>query len=234
MDCYDHTPVNTREVKQYTNSNGTQVNYRSITTFLRQYYFNALDYFINDRLEVLFSHSILYCNSERVTVSDFGIEERKGDSNWFNGEFTINKQGQTYTPEYQIYEGLEVVSLSPINGGIYTEASILPIAEYSFQLLFNKAVSLIDTPNVKVYRDGILIIDVNNELQYGLTDNDLFISNLTSYATFTNGSYSIVIEPNQVFSGAEFWQGFGANEWTFEVVDGEYDNTQYNNEYLLN
>jgi len=25
MNCYDHTPVNTREVKQYTNSNGTQV-----------------------------------------------------------------------------------------------------------------------------------------------------------------------------------------------------------------
>jgi hypothetical protein len=234
MDCYDHTPVNTREVKQYTNSNGTQVNYRSITTFLRQYYFNALDYFINDRLEVLFSHSVVYCNSERVTVSDFGIEERKGDSNWFNGEFTINKQGQTYSPEYQIYEGLEVVSLSPINGGIYTEASILPIAEYSFQLFFNKAVSLIAIPNVKVYRDGVLIIDVINEPQYGFADNELLIASLTSYATFTNGSYSIVIEPNQVFSGAEFWQGFGANEWTFEVVDGEYDNTEYNNEYLLN
>jgi hypothetical protein len=224
MDCYDHTPVNTREVKQYTNSNGTQVNYRSITTFLRQYYFNALDYFINDRLEVLFSHSVVYCNSERVTVSDFGIEERKGDSNWFNGEFTINKQGQTYTPEYQIYEGLEVVSRLPLHLGVYTVDNLSAI-----KLTFNKNISLVDGFIIKLYKGGVL--QTITPTTYDVTDNLLEV---TPDYTFTNGSYSIVIEPNQVFSGAEFWQGFGANEWTFEVVDGEYDNTEYNNEYLLN
>ena len=34
--CYEHTPVNKMEFKQYTTSNGYQINYRNSTTFLRK------------------------------------------------------------------------------------------------------------------------------------------------------------------------------------------------------
>lgn len=122
-DCYDQTPVNKRDLKQYVNANGLQTNYRAITTFLRKYLINSIDYFINDRFEVLFSHQQVYVNGERAVISDFKIDERKGDTNWLNGEFTVNKQGQQLVESYQLYEYLDLVSFSP--SGVYT--SQLPV-----------------------------------------------------------------------------------------------------------
>lgn len=117
-DCYDNAPANKRDLKQYVNSNGFQSNYRTITTFLRKYLISAVDYFINDRLEVLFSHGLVYCNLERVVVSDYKAEERVGSTNFLNAEFTINPQNQTLTQSNQLYEYLDLVSFSP--SGIYT------------------------------------------------------------------------------------------------------------------
>ena len=117
-DCYDNAPANKRDLKQYVNSNGFQSNYRTITTFLRKYLISAVDYFINDRLEVLFSHGLVYCNSQRVVVSDYKAEERVGNTNFLTAEFTINPQNQTLTQSNQLYEFLDLVSFSP--SGIYT------------------------------------------------------------------------------------------------------------------
>lgn len=86
-DCYDNTPANVREVKQYVTSLGQQVNYRTITTFLRKIKIDYLSYFINDRLEVLFSHQRIYVNGQRVVVSDFKPTERILDTNFFDVEF---------------------------------------------------------------------------------------------------------------------------------------------------
>jgi len=221
--CYDNTPVNKREVKQYVNSNGKQVNYRTITTFLRQYYIDALDYFVNDRLEVLFSHGIVYCNNQRVVVSDFSIQERKGDTNWFNGEFTINPQGETYTFVYQLYEELDVVSRTPEHLGTYTLAGLQPI-----QLIFNQNITLIDDFVIKLYKGG-----VPQTITPTVYTPTLNVLDITPTYTFTNGSYSIVIEPNQIYSGADYWQGFGAGQWTFDIIDAEFDGDDFSNEFLI-
>jgi len=222
--CYDYTPTNKRDVKQYVTSQGKQVNYRSITTFLRQYKIDSLDYFVNDRLEVLFSHGAIYCNNQRVVVSDYSVDERKGLSNLLNGEFTINPQGQSFSFAYQLYEGLEVVSRLPLHLGTYTVASLPAI-----ELTFNRNITLVDGFVIKLYKGGVL--QTINPTTYTPTLNVL---NITPTYIFTNGGYSIVIEPNLVYNGLDYWQGFGATEWTFDIIDGEYNNTQYNNEYLLN
>jgi len=224
FNCYDNTPVNKRDVKQYVTSQGKQVNYRTITTFLRQYYIDQLDYFVNDRLEVLFSHAIIYCNNQRVVVSEYSIQERKGNSNWFNGEFIINPQGETFTFAYQLYEGLDAVSRLPLHLGNYTVASLPAI-----ELTFNRNITLVDGFIIKLYKGGVL--QTITPTTYTPTLNVL---DITPTYTFTNGEYSIAIEPNLIYSGSEYWNGFTYGEWTFTVADGEYDNTQYNNEYLLN
>jgi hypothetical protein len=223
-ECYDQTPANKRDLKQYVNLDGKQVNYRSITTFLRKYNIEAVDYSINDALEVLFSHGQVYCNSERVVISDYKVEDRKGDVNYLTGEFTINKQGQTLPLNYQIYPYLSVVSKTPAHLGVYTIAT-LP----SIELLFNKNISISADFEIKLYKGGVL--QSIAPTTYDITGNLLAIT--PSYS-FTNGSYMIVIEPNLITAGAESFSGFGATEWTFTVADGEYDNTEYSNEYLLN
>lgn len=222
-DCYDQTPVNKRELKQYINASGKQTNYRTITTFLRKYLLNAVDYFINDRLEVLFSHQQVYVNGELSVVSEYKAEERTGDTNWLKGEFTVNKQGQPLTQTHQIYQYLDAVSKTPVHEGVYTIASLPAI-----QLTFNKNITLAPGFAIKLYKDGVL--QTIAPATYAPTGNVL---DITPSYSFTNGSYSIVIEPDLI-SAAESFAGFGANEWTFEIQDGEFDNAQFNNEFLIN
>jgi len=116
--CYDNSPQNKREVKQYITSQGKQVNYRTIPTFLRQYLVDSLDYAINDRLEVLFAHQTVYLNYERVVVSEYKPNERQGDTNWMNAEFLVNPQNETLTANGQIFPDFELIIFSP--NGYYT------------------------------------------------------------------------------------------------------------------
>jgi len=221
--CYDNTPVNKRDVKQYVTSQGKQVNYRTITTFLRQLKIDNLDYFTNDRLEVLFSHGIIYANYERVIGSDFTVEERLGTSNLMRGEFTINKQGQTLVSAYQLYEGLELFSLLPLNGGVYTVDSLPNI-----EVTFNKEISFSGV--IKLYKDSVL--QTITPTTYNVTANLLEV---TPTYTYTNGSYSIVIEPNTITSGGDSFSGLAYNEWVFTVADGEFSSTDFDNtEFLTN
>jgi len=222
VNCYDQTPANKRDLKQYVNSQGLQSNFRTITTFLRKYIIQAVDYFLNDRLEVLFSHSLVYVNNERAVISDFKTDDRKFDVNYMTSEFVVNKQGQELTPSYQIYEYLDVTSKTPLHLGVYTVASLPDI-----ELLFNKDISITDDFEIKLYKDGVLqsIAPTTTDI----TGNLLAIS--PSY-TFTNGAYTIVIEPNLVYSGVEFWSGYGATEWTFTVASGDYDAYDYSSDYL--
>ena len=220
--CYDNKPVNKRDLKQYETSQGLQVNYRTITTFLRQYNLDFVDYFVNDRLEVLFSHGIVYANNQRVIVSDYSVEERKGMANVMRGEFTINPQGQIIVDAYQLYEGLELVSLLPLNGGTYTTSSV----PNTFELNFNKDIAF--SGSIQLYKDGVL---QSTTFGYNVTDNVLEIT--TPY-TFTNGVYSIVIVSNTITSGADAFNGFAYNEWVFTVADGDFDSTEFSNEFLIN
>lgn len=223
-ECYDQTPVNKREVKQYVNSSGRQVNYRTITTFLRKYFLNKIDNFINDRLEVLFAHQQVYCNGQSVVVSDYKVDERKGDTNFMNGEFVINPQLQTLANSYQLYDFLDLVSRTPEHLGAYTIANLPDLS-----LTFNKNITLASGFIIKLYKGGVL--QSITPTTYNITGNLL---DITPSYSFTNGSYSITIDPDTITSGAESFSGIGATEWTFDVTSGEYDNTQYNNEFLLN
>ena len=224
LECYDQTPTNKRDVKQYVNSNGKQVNYRSITTFLRKYLIDFVDYFINDRLEVLFSHAFVYANGQRVVVSDYKVDERAGDTNWMTGEFTINPQNETLVITNPLYQFLSVLSKTPIHQTSYTVAT-MPIIE----LTFNKNISVVPTFNVQLYKDNVL--QTITPFTYTITGN---IIELTPTFTWVNGAYTLIIDPDLIYSGSEQFEGFGAGAWTWTVSSGDFDNTEFNNEFLLN
>lgn len=221
-ECYDHTPVNQNNLKQYTTSNGNQVNYNRIVTFLRQYQLNNIDIFCNDRLDALFSHSHIYIDFQRVVVSDYKVEERKGDTNWFDGSFIVNKQNEVLNYEYQLFEGLEVVEQSPINNSTFSGFNFL------FSLTFNKNISLLEGLVIKLFKDGIF---VSNASTISVTDNVLNFDDFTT--TFENGNYSIVVPSGFIYNGNEFFNGYALNEWTFTIADGEFDNTEFDNTEFL-
>tara|TARA_R110000868_G_C10948476_1_gene767624 strand:+ start:2973 stop:3938 length:966 start_codon:yes stop_codon:yes gene_type:complete len=118
VNCYDQSPANKEEAKQYITSQGLELNYRQITTFKRKYVIESLDYAINDRFYGLKNHQQVYCNGQRVTISEYKVDERKGDTNFLSGEFLINPQGQKFNLQNQLFEALELISVIP--SGIYT------------------------------------------------------------------------------------------------------------------
>jgi len=219
--CYDNTALNKRDLKQYLQSNGMQVSYRSVTTYLRQYLLNAIDYFTNDRLEVLFSHPIVYVNRERADVSDYKVNERKGDTNWFSGEFVINPKRQYLPVEYQIFESLRINSYSPSVGSTVSIVNQISVR-------FNKVVTL-GTGTLQVFEDGILI-DAFTETDI----NQIDYFNFEIIVAYTDtGLYSVVISSGLFLSGFETVEVVNPN-WLFTIADGDYDEDDYDeNDYLI-
>jgi len=220
--CYDNTAVNKRDLKQYLQSNGMQVSYRSVTTYLRQFLLNAIDYFVNDRLEVLFSHPIVYVNRERSDVSDFKVDERKGDTNWFSGEFTINPKRQYLPVEYQIYQGLEIVLYFPLQNAVVSE-------QQNIEGTFNKPVTL-NTGTIQVFKDGSLFETFTEADILLVDDNFRFKINTAFYDVV--GDYSIVISSGLFTNGIETVEVVNPN-WVFTIATGEFDPSDFDSTEFL-
>jgi hypothetical protein len=225
--CYEHTPVNKMEFKQYTTSNGYQINYRNSTTFLRKNLIEYVDNFVNDRLNVLFAHEIIFFNGERVTVSEFQVDERKGDSNYFTGNFTTNKQGDIFIWSFQIFQPLQVVSYTIDNGGIYSNNNLpTPITE----MVFNKNVSVEPNKKAYIYQNNTLIDTA--DIEQGL-DNSVVMPFLSFNDPYAVGLYRLLIGSDAIHSGIIYFDGYKNNEFTFSISDAEFDSDDFNSDFLI-
>jgi len=222
--CYDHSPQNELSSKQYTTSYGNRVNYKNITTYLRKYLVDSLDFFTNDRLPELFNYNNLFINGQRVSISDLKNDERIVDTNLVKAEFVVNPQNDYYDWEFQIYEGLNVVDKYPVHNDIYS----LTTLSTTFNLLFNKNISVLSGLVVGLYKDSVLVATPTitpflNNIDFDFSDY-----------TFTNGNYSIFVEGNKIYNNNDFFEGYALGEWNFTIADGEYDEDDYDNdEYLI-
>lgn len=225
--CYEHTPVNKMEFKQYTTSNGFQINYRNSTTFLRKNMIEYVDNFVNDRLNVLFAHEIVFFNGERVTVSDFQVDERKGDSNYFTGNFTTNKQGDIFIWSFQVFEPLQVVSYTIENGGIYSNNNLpTPITE----MFFNKNISVANGKIAQIYQNNTLIDTAT--IDQGL-DNSVVMQFDSFNDPYAVGQYRLLIGDDAIHSGIIYFEGYKNNEFTFTISDAEFDSDDFNSDFLI-
>lgn len=221
VNCFDQTPQNELNSKQYTTSTGSRVNYRQITTYLRKCLIDSLDYFINDRLPILINSDNVYLNSIGCVLSDLKTDDRIVDSNLLKAEFIANPQNTTYNWDFQIYEPLQVIERVPIH------ETILSSSDGLFSLTFNKNISLLDGLLVTLYKDGISV----SEAVVGVTDNVLNLD-FSAY-TFTNGEYYIIVPAGFIYNGSEFFGGYYVNEWRFTIADGEFDDTEFDNTEFL-
>jgi len=212
--CFYNNPENLTEFKEFTNSVGYQVNYRNITTYLRKYIFEKLDFFTNDRLSYLFAHPFIYLNNQRVSISEFKTNERTSDVNWLTCDFLVNPKDEYINDALQLYPELTAV-LNPLNGALLTTFNGL------FTMTFNRNASITSGSVAKVYINGSLIGTYLLSLAGNVVSFD------GSAFTYISGEYSVVILPNAI-------NGYTLNEWLFTIGTGDYDGTQYSNEYFIN
>lgn len=230
VNCFDHTPQNKSEQGQYTQTSGLRVQYRKIITRLRQYLFDSIDSFINDRFDVLSAHPFVVLNGQFVTISDFKVNERLGNSNLMKAEFLANPQGSFYTYENQLFPNLEVIELLVANGAIFSRDNE-PTSGGQMTIEFNQIIPAGSYGNARLYLDGELIEEY---ALYGVDSNFIsmqFSNSFIGIGLPANGNYSIVVPQitdifGQVFSGIVY------GGWNFTVADAEFD-SDYDNDFLI-
>jgi hypothetical protein len=229
-DFYYNDNVDEENSKQYTKYDGNLIAYRSVITDLDQYNISAMDSFSFRRFQRLCQSPFVYLNYTRVIKSEVSKEARLGDTNWFNASFTCNPQNETLTYIYQFYEPFNAVSRFVANNSIYTLTNFNTAISGGIYINFNKAPSVLPTFEYKLYKNNVLVLTASANT---IATNKLTLDDLSSY-TFANGDFALVVNSNTVYNSIEFWDGYAINQWNWTIINGEYDNNDYNNDFLIN
>lgn len=220
-DLVDETEVG----NYYQISKGNTISNRPLYKQREKYKFDYLNNFVFERTNAMLLSDIVYIDCVRQTnKTTCKSGEFIGDSNYYKSEFEVYKDyNQTYLPYPFIYQPLNLIDKTPF--GIYTLSS-LPT---EITLTFNRDITLL-SGNV-VIKDSLgSIISTFNEVNINIVDNIATID-ITGEIT-TNDTYTIEVDAD-LFTDSSDNNAFYS--WTFEVVDGEFDNTEFDNtEFLVN
>jgi len=96
---------------------------------------------------------------------------------------------------------------------------------------FTKNITL-GTGSLRVYKGSSLFLTFTpDDIE---VDENTFSIDVTNMFP-DNDTYFILIDSGLFISGAEIYAGItNPAQWTFTISDGEYTNTEYDNDYLLN
>jgi hypothetical protein len=150
-------------------------------------------------------------------------DERIGDTNRFSQEFEVAvNYNETKDYEYQLFLLLELTSKEPLGSISTTPTEIVGT--------FNQTISK-NTGNIYLYKDAVLFATFTQD------DIDVVGSVFTidiSGLTIDEAEYYILIDSG-LFSGITgYYNGISNSaDWSFELVAGQYNSEQYNNEQYL-
>jgi len=227
---YLNDDVDETNASQYVQYNGNQVEFRSIITPLDEYVISNIDTFTFRRLERLFQSPYLYLNSFQISKNELTKEKRLGDANWFTATLICNPKYIPFTFEYQLYEPFALSNRFVANNSVYTLTNFNTVlASDGIYLEFNKIPSVLPTFEYKLYKDDVLVLTASSST---VATNKLTLTALSSYI-FANGDYSLVVNANTVYNGIEFWSGFIFGQWVWNIGDGEFEETEFDNTEFL-
>jgi hypothetical protein len=216
--CFYKDSANTSNLKEYTQTSGRIMNYRNITTFIKSFTFDKLDIAIDNRMNEMFAHSIVYANGERVKLQTYESKEIVGDTNWKSAIIKVNPQEEYFTLGVQLLENL---TLSLIPSGSYT-VNLFP--NDIIGIFYNSVTLGVGT--LKIYDEFNTLITTFTEEDITLVDNEFTIDN--SAFTKTLKSYYILISDGLFKgSGCSTFKITDPNDWTFTIIGGEYDPEDY-------
>lgn len=229
LKTYFTVPDAESQSSEYVTYEGKKLTSRLITTDLEKYIFDRIDNFTYKRLNNLLSRNIIYLNGNRVTDKQtLPSKDRAGDSNIFNIDFKVAiDYNETYSGGLQIFETFALSDLFPSGSLLLADVSS---ADATAQ--FNRNFTL-ETGSITLFKDGVLLHtyaqgDITLALpQFSVDLTGVIVANGSYYFNISNGLF--ISDFNETFNGIS-----NTTDWAFVVADGEYDNTEYSNEYLIN
>jgi hypothetical protein len=228
LKCEYKLPDNKTEVGEYYQlSTGNSISTRLLTNIKDTYFCENADYFIFLRLQKLFSHDTIYIDNKRITTNPVvNVDSRQGKSNLMNLNFEASVNDRdTYTYNYQIFEGLQPIFFEPhgnyITGTTFTK----------FEVTWNVPIE-INTGTITVY-DGTTFIDSFNEGSMSVfQENKLRVdiagsviqnpANSTYHIHVTAGLVSALTDTNEAIEDTE--------TWCFTLADADFNGSDFNNQ----
>lgn len=220
--CYFSTFDAEAESETYTTYDGKKRTSRLINTEFRKYTFDDCSNFAYRRLNELLSSNILYANGFLVTDKQtLASEDRQGDTDLFNLEFSLASDfSETKSKELQIFEPFAYSVVAP------KDETTLPITQLSGTL--NRACTL---------QTGTILLYKNNTLIGTFTQANVVLSGVNF--TISTGlitdldTYNVRVSKG-LFKSILNEQSPAVNDWQFTTMAGEFDGTQFTNEFLIN
>jgi hypothetical protein len=216
--CFYKDSANTSNLKEYTQTSGRIMNYRNITTFIKSFVFDKLDIAIDNRMNEMFAHSIVYANDERIKLQSYESEEVIGDTNWKSAKISLNPQDEYFTLGVQVLEDL---TLDLIPSGSYT----VDLFPNDIVGTFNQVVAL-GVGTLKIYDEFNTLIVTFTEEDITLVDNEFTIDN-SAFTKTLKSYYIIITEGLFIGLGCGSFKVSNINEFTFEIIGGQYDPEDY-------
>ena len=216
--CFYKDSANTSNLKEYTQTSGRIMNYRNITTFIKSFVFDKLDIAIDNRMNEMFAHSVVYANDERIKLQSYESKEIVGDTNWKSAIIKVNPQEEYFTLGVQVLEDL---TLDLIPSGSYT----VDLFPNDIVGTFNQVVAL-GVGTLKIYDEFNTLIVTFTEEDITLVDNEFTIDN-SAFTKTLKSYYIIITEGLFIGLGCNSFKVSNINEFTFEIIGGQYDPEDY-------
>jgi hypothetical protein len=213
---------------EYTTQYGRKETSRMVATEYENYIFEKIDNFTYRRLNNLLRKSVVFINGNRVTTKQtLPSQERTGDTNVFNIDFQVPiDYNETFTYQYQIFPKFTLIGKYP--------STTYTLADLGNDIIgsFNRSFS-VGTGTLRLFKDGLLLKTYNvSEITQSGFD---FLADISSIIV-ANGSYYINFDTGLFISSFnEPLEGItNTTDWVFAIANGEFSNTDFNNEFLLN
>lgn len=200
-----------KDSKVYTEVNGKVRKSRIVQSF--EYGFN-IDY-INtqtfENLAVALENDLVYINGVKAEVIEtLSAGERIAKTNVFDCNFkTQLDETETYLDSFQIAPIFNFIELLPL--GVYTTAPTEGSATYNYTIPFSGVLLKLYNYNTDALISEIEILIVDNVFTFDLP-------------TLSNGKYYFLLMGSIN----------DKNTWTFEITNGEFESSEFSNEFLIN
>lgn len=228
---YYRNPINEDEIGEYHEiTTNKTVGQRPIVKRKRRYVLDDSNNWVNDRITYMSYSSSLYVSNVKMTcTTPLEFNEPEMDSNIYETELILNPiWDDVFTFSYQIFEGLEITSVFP--SGTYTQATIEAEGKCFFTI-----VPTLNTGSLTVYdASDDSVVSTFTEGDMSIEDTSLYIPTLDA-DLLANGTYYIQFDDGLITAlGLTFAGISDKTTWRFTLTDGDYDATDYSNDYLTN
>jgi len=213
-----------KDSKVYTEVNGTIRKSRVIQSFENTYNIDYIDTFTFERLAIALENDLVYLNGNKIEVLEtISAGERITKTNVFDCNFKVQpNNSETYNDNFQIAPIFNYTELIPTSIYILSTIPTTGKATFNYPIVYG-----VGTLKLYDYATDTLL----NEITISVTDNYFDFA----MPTLSNGKYYFLFDENLVIN--EYGSVSIANKdvWSFEIVDGEFDSTEFDNtEFLTN